>query len=56
MLLTGFWSYLMKNTIYGIARSISFNLDVALKVKMLEDWGLIKCLPQLDKGLSSIKS
>ena len=56
MLLARFWSHLTKNSTYSIARGVSFDLDIALRVEMLEDQGLSKCLPQLGKSLSSIES
>ena len=51
-----FLSHLSKNAIYGIARGVSLDLDIALKVKILEDWCLGKSLPQLDKDSFSIRS
>ena len=37
MLLAYFWSYLTNNVTYSIAKGVSFNSNIALKVKMLED-------------------
>ena len=56
MLLARFSSHLTKNVINGVARGINLDLDIALMVKMSEDWGLGKYLPQLDKGSSSVRS
>ena len=56
MLLTCFRSYLTKNAIYGIARNISLDLNIAFKVKILENQSFNKYLPPLGKSLSSVKS
>ena len=56
MLLARFWSHLTKNTTYSVAKDAIFNSNIALKVEILEDRGLDKCLPQLSKDLSSIRS
>ena len=56
MPLAHFWSHLTKNATYGIARVISFDSNIVLKVKMFKDWGLDKYLPQLGKDLSSVGS
>ena len=56
MLLARFGSYLTKNATYGVAKGISLNSDIALRVEILEDRGLGTCLPQLGKGLSSVGS
>ena len=39
-----------------LARYISLYLNVMLKVEILEHWNIGKDLPQLDKGLASIKN
>ena len=56
MLVAYFWSHLIKNITYGVARSISLNSDIAFRVEILEHWGLDKDFSQLGKGLFSIKS
>ena len=56
MLLARFWSHLTKNATYGVARDVSFDSDMAIRVKMLEDQGLGKRLPQLGKSSSSVGS
>ena len=56
MLLASFETHLTKNATYGVARGVSLNSDMAPRVKMSEYLGLGKRLPQLGKGLSSVKS
>ncbi len=41
---------------YAIARGICFNPDMTFRIKMLEDWGFGKRLPQLDNSYSSFGS
>ena len=45
-----------KNPTYDIAKGLSLNSDMALRVKMSKDRSLDKRLPQLGKGLFSIRS
>lgn len=51
-----FQSPAAKNIIYDIAKATDINLDMALKIKILEDWDISKYLPQLKRGLSNIES
>ena len=44
---------LTKNSANNIARSICFNLDMILQMKMIKDWDLNKRLSQFDKSFSS---
>ena len=56
MILARFWSYLTKKAIYGIAKDVSLDLDMAVIVEISEDCGLSKRLSQLGKSSSSIRS
>ena len=56
MLLACFWSYLNINATYSIAKNVGLDFDMALKIEMSKDRRLSKCLPQLAKNFSSIKS
>ena len=48
--LVGLRSELVKNTTYSITGNIGFDLNVALWIKMMEDKGFCKGLPQPQKG------
>ena len=52
--LTGIRGQLTQNATYGITGGICFNPDVALRVKVAEDWYFSKRLSQLGKSLSSV--
>ena len=54
--LAHFCDYLTKNATYGIARNVSFDLDMALRVKISNNWGLGKHLSRLSKNSSSIEN
>ena len=56
MPLACFQSHLTTNTTYGVAKSVSFDYDIALTVKILEDQGLGKRFSQLYRSLYSIES
>ena len=56
MPLAHFRSHLTKNNTYSIAKDISFDSDIALRIQILTDWGLYKRLPQLSKDSYSVRS
>ena len=56
MLLAHFLTLPIKNATYGIARGIGLNSDIMLMIKMLDNQGFGKYLPQLGKSLSSVRS
>ena len=45
---------LTQNATYGLTGGIGFNLDLALQVKVAEDWFFSKHLSQLGKNLPSV--
>ena len=56
MPLARFWGHLTRKTTYGVAIGVGLDLNIALIVKMLEDQGFGKYMPQFGKSLSSVES
>lgn len=56
ILLAYFLSYLTKNTIYIIVKSINFNLDIRLTIKIKKDSSFAINVLQMDKKLLTIQS
>lgn len=56
MLLAYFSSYLTKHSTYGLAKNVSFDLNIVAKIKIWVNEDFNKYLFSLNKGLSDIKS
>ena len=50
------WGQLTENPTNNIAQNIRLNLDMTLRIKMIEYWGFNKCLPQFGKSFPSVSN